>query len=479
MIDDDRSSVLSRLHVYLMVILLLLGQFVTALPANAMTLAEERLIGEKLLYSVRKHFRLLDDPDISQYMNGLGQEVLEAAGPRLFQYHFFVVASDQFNAFAAPAGLVFSYTGLLETMQSEDELVSVMAHEIGHVTSRHIAGRLEKSTRISAITMALGLASLALGVPQLSQGLLAGSIAAGQTLNLHYSRQDEEQADRISFELMQKMHRNPRAMVRMLQVMRRITRYRSDKLPQYLLTHPDPDTRLGYVQSLLELDPHQHEKGFYRKTDEFSFQRIRYRILFQTRDAGQIRTVAMRQKARADHDVLLRSMSTYGLALAAAQEHAFGKALKLLKQVRQALPERNILRVDEAVLLLELGKFQESERVLQRAIHRDPTDIYAQFILGKALSAQGKTDQAERLYMTVSTAMPEYAAVFFELGKIMADTGRQAASHFYLGKYYLYEGKVRLARHYLRKVAASASVKDALREEAQSILDRLKKLEKL
>jgi beta-barrel assembly-enhancing protease len=128
----------------------------------------------------------------------LGREVLETVGPQNFDYRFFVVKSNQFNAFAAPAGLVFFYTGLIETMHTEDQLLSVLAHEIGHVVSRHIAQRLDKSAKVSAISLLLGVAGLALGVPGLSQGLLTGSMAAGQTVNLQYSREDEEQADRLS-----------------------------------------------------------------------------------------------------------------------------------------------------------------------------------------------------------------------------------------------------------------------------------------
>ena len=83
-----------------------------------------------------------------------------------------MVKSDQFNAFAAPAGLVFFYSGLIETMKTENELVSVLAHEIGHVVSRHIAQQLEKGTMVSAAALLLGMAGLALGCPRAFSGLI-------------------------------------------------------------------------------------------------------------------------------------------------------------------------------------------------------------------------------------------------------------------------------------------------------------------
>ena len=109
----------------------------------ALTIGEERLIGQKILYSVRRDLHILDDPDISQYINRLGSQVLKVVGPQYFDYRFYVVQSEQFNAFAAPAGMVFFYSGLIEAMHKEDELVSVLAHEIGHVASRHLAQRLD------------------------------------------------------------------------------------------------------------------------------------------------------------------------------------------------------------------------------------------------------------------------------------------------------------------------------------------------
>ena len=101
-------------------IVALVASLMAPLQATALSIGEERKIGEYLLYSMRKELLILDDPDISQYINKLGGRVLENIGPQHFEYHFFVVKSDQFNAFAAPAGLVFFYTGLIETMKTED-----------------------------------------------------------------------------------------------------------------------------------------------------------------------------------------------------------------------------------------------------------------------------------------------------------------------------------------------------------------------
>ncbi len=462
----------------LVVWMVLFFQCLQPLQAAAMSIGEERKIGEKLLYSVRAELRILDDPDISQYINELGRQVVAVAGIQYFDYHFFVVRSDQFNAFAAPGGLVFFYSGLISRMKTEDELLSVMAHEIGHVVSRHIAQRMEKGGRISAATMLLGIASLAIGIPALSQGLLAGSMAAGQAINLHYSRQDEEQADRLSFEWMRKMHRNPVAMEGMLRVMRRISRYRSDKLPQYLLTHPNPEARLNYVESLVDMDPDQKVPGYYRKHDNFNFLRFKYRVMVQSVELDQLR-ISCRNIIERSQDPEERIMAHYGLALILAAEHDFRGGLKELRTVRDAYPDRDILAVDAGVMQMESGQLDQALDLLRFAGRRLPDSMYAAFELARALEKKGDLDRAVTLLRRVAERMPEYSRLYFELGKISAARDNNSLSRFYLGKYYLYQGRIDFARQYLGQAAKDKALAEQYRGEAAAIIARLDELKNL
>ena len=450
-----------------------------ALPLQvlALTIGEERKIGDQLLFSVRKELPILDDPDISQYINTLGRKVLETVGPQYFDYRFFVVQSNQFNAFAAPAGLVFFYTGLIETMKNEDQLLSVLAHEIGHVASRHIAQRLDKSTKVNAISLLLGVAGLALGVPGLSQGLLTGSLAAGQTVNLQYSREDEEQSDRLSFGWMQQMQRNPEAMGDMLRNMRRITRYRmGSDVPQYLLTHPHPEARLGYVESLLELDRQKGEKK-YVKTDNFDFLRFKYRVMMQATDHDKLKTHCVNTLASAT-EAEQRIMARFGLALLEAEDRNYEQALQHLATVREQYPRKDILEVDRAVLLLQSGRFEDAQPVLEQVVKRDPNDMYGVYQLAKLELMRSNYPRAEQLLQRVATVMPEYPQLYFDLGQIAANQGKEGVSVFYLGKYNLYRGKIQLAEQYLKRASKDTTVPEKMRTEAKATVQKLKDLER-
>ena len=469
---------LQKLSSYLfrsVVPLLIIAQLMLPLPSYGFSIGEERMIGERLLYTIRSEFSLLDDPDISQYINDLGGQVLDVAGPQFFDYHFFVVKSEQFNAFAAPSGLIFFYTGLIKTMKSEDELLSVLAHEVGHVVSRHISRRMSKQGKITAATMLLGLASLALGNAALSQGLLTGSIAANQAISLSFSRQDEEQADRLSFGWMKALKRNPRSMESMLKTMRRITRYRSDTLPAYLLTHPNPEARLDYVKSLVEIDKQAGEH--YTKTDNFAFLRFKYRVLSQAIPAGELR-VSCANSLASGRDAEQSTMARYCLALLDGQEANFDEAVKQLKLVQGKYPHKNILNVDLGTLYMDSGKIDQALPILEKAYRRDTIDMYAAFRLAQALEKTGNVVRAEKIYRQVLKVMPEYSQLYYALGRLKANQGKSGVSNFYLAKYYLFEGRMKFAKQYLKRASRDKSIPVALQNEAQAILDRLKTLEK-
>jgi beta-barrel assembly-enhancing protease len=308
---------------------------------------------KKLLYSVRSAFPLIDDPDIVQYVTALGRNVLEVAGVQYFDYHFFVIDNKEFNAFAAPSGLIFFHSGLIATMQSEDELVSVLAHEIGHIVKRHLASRVEKGTYTSVASLGLALAAVAFGGAA-APALLTGALATGQSLNLHFSRQHEEEADLLAYGWMKKLGRNPEAQAKMLESMRRIARYRSDRLPQYLLTHPNPEARLNYIESLLDID-RQELQGRPTAANDFAFTRFKYRVMSKTQEPRSFRAylaniVADKQRAES-----AKIMAGYGLALLAHAENNHDRALTELAQVINAYPDENILQVDKGVFLFTAG----------------------------------------------------------------------------------------------------------------------------
>jgi predicted Zn-dependent protease len=446
-------------------------------PAMGFSVGEEKEVGEKLLYAVRASFPILDEPDLHNYITTIGQEVLDVAGVQFFNYHFYIVESSQFNAFAAPSGLIFFYTKLIESMNSEDELVSVMAHEVGHVVRRHLASRMQKGKVINIASLGAALAAIALGGGgAAAQGLLAGSLAAGQSAQLHFSRQDEIEADLLAYQWMQDMQRDTVGQKRMLQTMRRITRYRTGQIPQYLLTHPDPEARLDYVESLIAAD-----KDYRAKNDEqrnFDFLRFKYRILSLTQKSSTARGYLASELSDPRATEFERNMALYGLSQIDQRTNNYEQSLARIDEVIASFPDKQILLVDKAVILSDQGQYLEARLLLEQVRRREPNNSYVLYNLGKVAAKLGDTDLAVDLFKEVAYNIPEFSEVYFEIGKILSGQGKHIDARFYLGNYNLYEGKLNLAEANFKQVADKTEEQSELGIKSRELLALIERLKK-
>jgi len=444
-------------------------------PAYSFSIGEERKIGLELLYTVRKVVKLVDDPDIHQYFKGLGDEVLNVAHASFFDYRFYIIKDQEFNAFAMPSGLIFFNTGLIEAAETEDELVFVLAHEVAHAVSRHIAAQIEKGTVVNISTLALALAALALGSGDASAALFVGSLAASKSFQLHFSRHDEEEADRLAYGWMKKMGRNLDAMVSMMRTMRRITRYRMGKtVPQYLLTHPNPEIRLDYIQAMLQQDKERVVKE--QKTDDFAFTRMKYRILSSIKDSDKFRNymaIKIADPQASPFDVI---MAKYGLSQLDRIENNFENSLKLLGEVIKFFPNHPILQVDKGIIEYESGHIHRAVDLLEAARIKNPSDMYSTFTLARIYLGQQDLNRAQRYLSLVAAEMSEYPKVYFELGKLKSLQKKRGDSQYYLGKYNMFEGRLKLAKENFEKAKELKDTSEKFKKEAETMLELIEKV---
>lgn len=442
--------------------------------AYAFSVGEERELGEKLLAVVRKEFKLLNDPDITQYINGLGREILTIAGPQYFNYHFFVINNKEFNAFAAPSGLIFIHSGLIEITDREGELVGVMAHEVGHVTSRHIADRISKSSKINIGTAAMLIAGIALGGGALGQALVTGSMAAGASMNLKFSRQDEEEADRLAYKWMKAEGRDPADMVAMLRKMRKVSRYHRGALPPYLLTHPEPERRMNYIEDLLYME--HGEK--YAPRDQFNFRRIKYRLLTLTKDPAILLPIFLREAGEVKTPERANVMVYFGLSKVYLMKGAFEEAKKALQTVIDVYPDKPMLTTDMGIIYFEAGDFKKALELFTAASEAEPDNSYTMFYLARALQQTGSLARALHIYEKLLEQQPDYARSYYQISQIKAAQGDQASGFYYLGYYHWLEGDDKMAKQYLMRAVQSLPTHHVLQQKAKELLNKIEKIEK-
>ncbi|MFA7382125.1 MAG: M48 family metalloprotease [Desulfurivibrionaceae bacterium] len=443
-------------------------------PAQAFSIGEEREVGEKLLSIIRKEFTLLDDPDLTEYITNLGQQTLQLAGPQFFDYHFFIIDNKEFNAFAAPSGLIFFHSGLIDLCDTEGELVSVMAHEIGHATSRHIADRMSKSSKVNATSAALMLAGLLLGGGAISQAVVTGAMAGGLTANLKFSREDEEEADRLAYNWMQEEKRDPADMVNMLKKMRRVSRYHRKQVPTYLLTHPEPENRIGYIEDLIV----QYPPKKIQTQDEFAYQRFKYRIQALTRDTQSILPIL---KNRTEEPGILQSdpMVFYGLSQIYLANRDYQRAEENLHKVINRFPDRHILKTDLGRLKLEAGETKKALEIFQEINRLAPSGTYNTYYLAKALQQTGDSAQAVLIYENLTERMPTYAKLYQEIGKIRAALGDRALGHYNLAMSQYYDGSSSMARYHLEQALKGLPEKDPLSPKIKELKNKIDRIDKM
>jgi len=309
-----------------------------------------------------------------------------------------------------------------------------------------------------------------------SQALLAGGIAAGQSANLYYSRLDEEEADLLAYDWMKELKRNPDGQVKMLKTMRRVARYRSGMVPQYLLTHPNPEARLDYVQNLVISDKEEIEN--FTRGDDFSFLRFKYRTMTLTRDGRYLRKYYASVLTSPRADELDRIMAKYGMSQLNRKENNYPKAFEELNEVIKSLGEQSALIVDRGVLEYESGQLDKAYSTLTTMFDQDRSDKYAAFSLAKVCFEMGLLDKAENLFKNVMYEIPDLAKVYFELGRLSSVKGNSAESNYNLGKYYLYQGQLKLAERNFHTAIEGDTLPEEILKDAKAGLEIIKRLKK-
>lgn len=472
------STITTSTFPLLICLMITMGIIFIPLPLQAgpFSVGRERDVGEKMQSLIRKEFKLLDDPDTAQYINDLGQKVLQVAGPQYFDYQFYVVDNKEFNAFAAPSGLIFIHSGLISTMENEDELLSVIAHEIGHVAHRHLADRISKAAKVNVGTVAMVLAGIALGASgngELSEAMVAGAMATSATFQLKFSRENEEEADRLAFNWMRELGIDPKSMLSMLSKMRRISILKIGKIPSYLLTHPDPAQRMGYVQDLINQFP---PRKIPAEKIGFNFHRFRFRVLASsTGSPNLLPRLAEKVKHNKDKDYMAR----LGLAIIYMQEGDFVKARSYLEEIVNKYPDQPILLTDLGLTYLKEGNITRALTFFEKSRKMDRDSAYATFNLAKALEQSGSPDRAIELYQELLITIPTFAKSHYFLGQALSKKGDTGQSLYHTAFYSWLEGNSARAQYLFKSALKVLPPKDPFIEKCQDMLQKIARLEKL
>jgi predicted Zn-dependent protease len=201
---------------------------------------QERRMGDSIMREIRSDRSYSDDAEAVDYLNTLGYRLVSASPDTRQDFDFFLILDPQVNAFALPGGFIGVNSGLILAAQSESELAGVMSHEIAHVTQRHIARMLSAQKQAQLISLAgLALAILAARAnSDLAQAALVGSQANYIQTALNFTRDNEREADRVGFQILERAGFDPHGIPLFFERLQRSTRFHEGGAPSYLRTHP-------------------------------------------------------------------------------------------------------------------------------------------------------------------------------------------------------------------------------------------------
>ena len=237
-------------------------------------------LGRQIVQDINNQGGMLFDYDTLNYLNDVGNELVSYSPLAGGNFNFYLIKDKEINAFALPGGYICFYNGLLATADSEAELASVMAHEIGHIVQHHIFRNIGNYNRSQWVAIAGMLAGGLLAVVNPSAALLAISGGQGIAIQnmLSFSRDFEREADRVGQKIMYNAGYNPHAMPLFFQRMQDQNKFNNNEALAFLQTHPVTSERLSEAMERANqlMDIH--------KPDSLSFMLIREKA--RTRQLG-------------------------------------------------------------------------------------------------------------------------------------------------------------------------------------------------
>ncbi|MFM7384982.1 MAG: M48 family metalloprotease [Betaproteobacteria bacterium] len=454
----------------------------SALPAlgdpssESLSPSTERKLGESIMRDIRRSQAGDEDLDVIAYLEALGRRLIDASKSGQ-DFEFFLVRDSSLNAFALPGGFIGVHAGLIAAAESESELAGVLAHEIGHVTQRHIARMLGKS-RDAGIAQMVGLVLAALAArsnPQATPGLIALGQQMAQDQMLSFSRDAEREADRIGFDTLTRAGFDPHGMVSFFGRIQRASRVYESAAPAYLRTHPLTTERMSDMQARIR------QERYKQWPDSLGFRLIRARMqaLLDPSVDGLRRSAERFEFQIKEQSTLDLAAAWFGLASVREAQLRWHDAYQAAQLARDYLQHEG-LNNDSAASTIERLQIQAlaGQGNMQEAIARSEAALQQfarqkRLVLAHAellLRAQRQAE-ARRWVESMLSERQDDLRAWDLLSKIYASQGQRALTHRARAEVFWLQGALPAA---IEQLKLAQSAKDADFFHASAIDARLR-----
>jgi predicted Zn-dependent protease len=402
-----------------------------------LSMQTEKKIGQEIMNEIRtQEPTYLDDPEVEAYLNQLGNRLAAASPDPGIGFYFFPLEDPMINAFAMFGGYIGVNSGLILAVQNESELAGVLAHEISHVTQRHLARGIAKQNQIStASLLAMAVAILAARSNADVAGAAMASASAGAAqAQLGFSRDFEREADRIGFQTLEKAGFDVRSMAAFFARLQRATRNYENNAPVYLRTHPLNVERISDMQNREQGHPYR------QVPDSLEFQLVRARL--QAMRGTPAEAVAHFKSLLAEQKTLNVAATQYGLAVAQARLKDWQGAENTLVGIRQGKTATPMIERLYAEARIKRGDLAGGLAVFRDALNRYPNAIALVYAYGEALLENRRLEDAQT-FLDQSVRKNSTDARLYKLqAQTYAARGKAGLQHKALAEAYALEGRL-------------------------------------
>ena len=441
---------------------------------TVMTPLQEQAIAEQILRDVAVSDEVVQDVEITAYLQALGMRLVSSSPDNQLKFNFFVVQDKSINAFAMPGGVIGVHTGLILAANSESELASVLGHEIGHVTQRHLARMLaaQKGDTFKNIAgMALAIL-MARANPQLANGALTTASAIGVQSQLDYTREHEREADRIGLQILDSGGFDVRAMPAFFTSLQRGTRFAEGGAPSFLRTHPLTSERIADVDNRVASMPYRQVPS----SIDFSYVRAK---LLANKEVPETQIAVFEQNIR-ERRFTNEAVEHYGLAVAymrkAAQKDYLAKAESEIVWLKKNAAPHPMIESLSARLQVANNNPQLAAKQYQAALKLYPDNRALIYGYAEHYLAIKQPENAIVLLKAKQSLYPLDAYIYELLAKAYAMQNKNLLSHQAQGEAYF--RKYDLARA-IEQMDIASKATDGDFYQASIVEARLKELRRM
>jgi predicted Zn-dependent protease len=424
---------------------------------------QEYELGRAWLKMFRSQVKTVSDPLLQDYVEYLVYKLASYSQLKDRRLEVVVIDNPTINAFAVPGGVVGLHNGAFLSADNEAQLASILGHELAHLSQRHFARGVEQQQRSAIPTMAGMLGALVLAATSrgdAGMAAMAATQAAAQQNQLRFSRENEQEADRIGMETLEKADYDPNAFASMFENMLAANRYAGRNPPEFLLTHPLTESRVS--------DARNRAREYPRKVyvDNLDFQLMRARVEVQL--ANNNSEALKKFKARLKGQSRNLEADRYGLALAYAQAGQFKEAREQLAPLLQKDSRRMAYVVSDAQFDIAAGESERAIEKLQAQLRVNPGNYPLAMTYADALLKSNQPQLAEAVLQEQVKLRPTDPTVWYELAETHGLAGNILGVHQARAEYFVLNGvldKAEQQLNYALKLVQNDSITSTKIEE--------------